>query len=95
MRNHLPLALTVATLIAAHGPAKADFERQVILNITIVTPQGMPDVQRSMPVASLSACWASAAEFAAQDIEQVKAKFPQALGVAAGCGVLEKPSVRN
>ena len=37
----------------------------------------------------------SANEFASQDLDQVKTKFPQALGVAAGCGVLEKPSVKN
>lgn len=89
------VAASVAAILAGYTPAWADFEKQVVLNITIVTPQGMPDIQRSMPVADLKACWASAADFAGQDLEQVKAKFPNAMGVAAGCGVLEKPSVKN
>lgn len=85
----------IAALVLLSTPAFADFERKVVLRITIITPQGMPDVEKTMPMAGIEACWASATEFAKQDLDQVKAKFPQALGVAAGCGVLEKPSVRN
>lgn len=85
----------IAAIVAAYTPAYADFEHQVVLTVTIITPPGMPDIPRTVPVASLEACWASAADFATQDLEQVRAKFPQALGVAAGCGVLEKPSTKN
>jgi len=77
------------------APASADFEHQVVLRVTIITPQAMPDIEKTIPMASLATCWASANEFASQDLDQVKTKFPQALGVAAGCGVLEKPSVKN
>jgi hypothetical protein len=89
------VAAAIAALVAVYTPAYADFEHQVVLRITIITPQGMPDIEKTMPMAGIEACWASATEFARQDLDQVKAKFPQALGIAAGCGVLEKPSIKN
>jgi hypothetical protein len=91
----LIVGAAIAALVAAYTPAYADFERQIVLSLTIVTPHGMPDIQKTMPMSGIEACWASATEFAKQDLEQVKAKFPQALGIAAGCGVLEKPSIKN
>src|SRR5215469_10813314 len=69
------VAGAIAALVAAYTPAYADFETQVVLRLTIVTPRGMPDIEKTMPMAGLAACWASATEFASQDLDQVKAKF--------------------
>ena len=92
MSKSLIVVLTAASLLAVMHARAEDLEHKAVLNLTIVTPQGQPDLQRMLLVKDLDECWETAKAWVqSADIE----KHKDALGLAAGCGLVKQPSTEN
>lgn len=65
--------------------------KMVVLILTIMMPQDVPDIQHSMHMESISSCMEGAKDFLSHDLsEELRAKG--AIGLSANCAYKEMPS---
>lgn len=65
-----------------------------VLIVSIMMPQGVPDVQHAFKMESPSACWEGAKDFLSHDLsDEMRSKG--ALGLSAACAYQELPSQKN
>ena len=68
--------------------------KMVVLILTILMPQDIPDIQHVMHMESLDSCFDGAKDFLSHDLsEELRAKG--AIGLSANCAYKEMPSDKN
>jgi len=68
--------------------------KEVVLIVTVLMPQSVPDIKHAQPMPNLEECWKGASEFVNHDLSnEMRAKG--ARGFGATCVAIEKPSTEN
>jgi hypothetical protein len=73
----------------AHAEGK-DFEHEIILNLTKITPPGQQDRVETHTMKTLDECWELAKAWTQPD--DIGKMEKDVIGLGAGCGVIKKPS---
>lgn len=66
----------------------------IVLVVSIIMPQGVPDIQHVRKVDSFESYWDSAKDYLAHDVtDEMRAKG--AVGLSAACAYQDLPSQKN
>jgi len=68
--------------------------KTIVLVLSVIMPQDVPDIDHMMKVKSFDDCWAAAREFVERDLSDAL-RERGAIGLKATCAYREMPSEEN